>query len=91
VAGDKTVRLRVDRAEEAAALLAADARLEVRGNGDGTLYVKAADDQIPGLNALLVGRGFRVSELTPQRQTLEEVFIRLTRPQAGTDRRIARG
>jgi ABC-type multidrug transport system ATPase subunit len=88
VAADKTVRLRVDRPDEAAAILAAEPGVEVRRNGDGSLHLKLADDQVARANALLVGRGFRVSELAPQRETLEEVFIRLTRPRVGTDRYI---
>jgi hypothetical protein len=37
-----------------------------------------ADEQIPQVNALLVQHGFQVMELSPQRQTLEQVFLRLT-------------
>jgi hypothetical protein len=37
-----------------------------------------ADEQIPRVNSLLVQRGFQVMELSPQRQTLEQVFLRLT-------------
>jgi hypothetical protein len=37
-----------------------------------------ADAEIPRVNAQLVERGFRVSELSPQRETLEQVFLRLT-------------
>jgi len=88
VAKDKTVKLTVDRVEEAYRLLAADPTLTVSRNGDASLYVKMADEQVPLINALLVERGFRVSELSPQRETLEQVFIRLTKPQAGTDRYI---
>ena len=88
VAADKTVKLTVDRMEEAHELLAADPALSVVRNGDGSLYVKMSDEQIPMVNRLLVERGFRVMELSPQRETLEDVFIRLTSPKAGTDRYI---
>jgi ABC-2 type transport system ATP-binding protein len=88
LATDKTVKVTVDRLDEAYELLASDSRLSVSRNGDGSLYVKIADEQIHSVNQLLVERGFRVSELSLQRETLEQVFIRLTRPQVGTDRYI---
>jgi len=37
-----------------------------------------ADEQIPLINALLVQHGFHVMELSPQRESLEQVFLRLT-------------
>lgn len=76
---DKTIKLKVDRLEEAYQLLTTDFRFSVSRNGAHSLYVKMADEQIPLVNALLVERGFRVMELSPQRETLEEVFIRLTK------------
>ena len=88
VASDKTVKLTVDRMEEARALLAADPALSVVRNGEGSLYVKMSDEQIPMMNRLLVERGFQVMELSPQRETLEDVFMRLTSQRAGTDRYI---
>jgi ABC-2 type transport system ATP-binding protein len=88
VAKDKTVKLTVDRVEEAYHLLSADPRLKVSRNGSQSLYVKVADEHIPSVNAMLVERGFRVMELTPERETLEQVFMRLTKPKTGTDRYI---
>ena len=85
---EKTVKLTVDRMEEAYAILSADPALVVSRNGAQSLYVKMADDRIPDVNRLLVERGIRVMELSPQRETLEQVFLRLTRPPAGTDRYI---
>lgn len=79
IAQDKIIKLTVDRVEEAYTLLSNDATLSVTRNSDSALYVRMADEQIPLVNALLVERGFRVSELTPQRETLEEVFLRLTK------------
>ena len=73
----KTVKIVVDRAVEAQALLAREAALAVQHNGDGALYVNASDEQVPALNALLVARGFCVSEISPQRETLEQVFLRM--------------
>jgi ABC-2 type transport system ATP-binding protein len=75
---DQTVRLGVDRVEEAFQLLAADPALAVTRNGAQSLYFKASPEQIPRVNQLLVERGFRVMELTPERETLEQVFLRLT-------------
>jgi ABC-2 type transport system ATP-binding protein len=89
VATDKVVKLTVDRCEEAYQLLSSDASLSVSLNGDKSLYVKMTDEQIPAINALLVEHGFRVSELSPQTETLEQVFLRLTRPQSGADRYVS--
>jgi ABC-type multidrug transport system ATPase subunit len=75
----QTVRLGVDRVEEAFQLLAADPSLSVTRNGSPYLYFKAAAEEIPRVNRLLVERGFHVMELTPERETLEQVFLRLTR------------
>lgn len=80
-AKDRTVKLTVEPVEEAYQLLSLDPTLSVSRNGAQSLYVKMADHQIPFVNALLVERGCRVMELTPQRETLEQVFLRLTRQQ----------
>lgn len=85
---EKTVKLTVDRIEDAYKILSADPALAVSRNGTQSLYVKMADDRIPDVNSLLVEQGIRVMELSPQRETLEQVFLRLTRPPAGTDRYI---
>jgi len=34
--------------------------------------------EVPLINALLVQEGFRVMELSPRRESLEQVFMRLT-------------
>jgi ABC-type multidrug transport system ATPase subunit len=78
VTTNKTVKLTVDRPDEAYELLCSDSSLAVSRNGAHSLYVEMADEHIPRVNALLVERGFRVSELSPQRETLEQVFLRLT-------------
>lgn len=78
VTKDKTVKLTVDRLEEAFDLLSSDPALAVSRNGLQSLYVKMSDEQIPQVNRLLVERGFCVAELSPQRETLEQVFLRLT-------------
>jgi ABC-type multidrug transport system ATPase subunit len=90
VATNKTVKLTVDRPEEAYQLLSADEALSVSRNGSQSLYVEMADEQIARVNALLVERGFRVSELSPQRETLEQVFLRLTEKTAPDSNRMDR-
>jgi ABC-2 type transport system ATP-binding protein len=75
---EKTVKLTVDRIEEAIELLLQSDSLSLERNGDNSVYLKISDDQIPKINQMLVSRGFQVSELSPQRESLEEVFIRLT-------------
>lgn len=80
VAKDSWIKLRVDRITEAYELLSKDARLSVRLNGDESLHVKMVEEHIPVVNALLVQHDFRVLELSPQRDSLEQVFLRLTQP-----------
>lgn len=78
VAKDNWIKLRVDRLTEAYELLARDQTISLSRNGDESLHVKMANDQIPHVNALLVQQGFSVSEISPQRESLEQVFLRLT-------------
>ncbi len=75
----KLIKLRVDRVTEAYELLLKNPLLSLSRNGDESLYVKMAGEQIPFINALLVQHGFRVTELSHQRDSLEDVFLRLTR------------
>ncbi|HSE32374.1 MAG TPA: hypothetical protein VLA93_12460 [Pyrinomonadaceae bacterium] len=72
------VKIRVDRVDEAFAMLARISSINVNRNGDEFLYVKTGEEQLGEINALLVNSGFQVRELSPYRQTLEEVFLRLT-------------
>ena len=73
---EHTVKITVDRLAEARQFLLQHSYASDGNNG--SLYLKLTDEQIPPLNALLVGQGFRVSEIAPQRETLEQVFLRLT-------------
>ena len=75
---NKLIKLRVDRVTEAYELLSRNPLLSLTRNGDQSLYVKMANEQIPLVNALLVQHGFRVMELSPQRESLEHVFLTLT-------------
>jgi ABC-2 type transport system ATP-binding protein len=74
---DNWIKLTVDRVSEAYELLSKDPRLSLSQNGDQSIYLKITDEQIPLVNALLVQHGFRVTELSPHRESLEEAFLRL--------------
>ena len=78
LAHSSTYRLCVDRPDEACRLLADEPALVVRRNGADCLYLEAPIDAVPALNARLVAQGIRVFELAPCRQTLEDVFLKLT-------------
>ena len=78
IGNDNWIKLTVDRVTEAYELLSKTPRISLRQNGDQSLYLKMADDQIPLVNALLVRHGFSVMELSSQRVSLEEAFLRLT-------------
>jgi ABC-2 type transport system ATP-binding protein len=77
ISKDNWIKLRVDRVPEAYELLSTN-HFSVSRNGDGSLHLKIADDQIALVNALLVQKGFSVTELSPQRESLEQAFLRLT-------------
>jgi ABC-type multidrug transport system ATPase subunit len=76
--GQRT-RLKTNRLDEAFELLSKDQRLTVTRNGDQSIYLQTAAEEIPEINALLVQHGFRVMEISSQGESLEEVFLRLTR------------
>jgi ABC-type multidrug transport system ATPase subunit len=79
ITGETTYRLMVDRVEEVIALLErAHPDLNLSRNGDKSLYVTTVPDRISTINTFLVANGFQVSELSPQRESLEQVFFRLT-------------
>lgn len=74
---DNVTRLKVDRVAEAHELLSKN-QLSVSRNGDSSLYLKMDCDKVAGVNSLLVKHGFNVTELSPQLESLEDVFLRLT-------------
>lgn len=78
IAKHNWIRVRVDRIAEAYELLSRDPGISVSRNGDESLHVQMPDEQIPLVNARLVQHGFNVMELSPQRESLEDVFLRLT-------------
>ena len=79
IAQGQRIKLTTDRITEAFELLAKDPRLAVTRNGVESLYLQVADEVVPDINALLVQNGFRVKEIATHRESLEEVFLRLTR------------
>src|ERR1051326_1050390 len=85
VADGRRIKLKTDRINEAFELLAKDARVCLTRNGDHSLYLKAADEIVPDINALLVQKGFRVMEISAQHESLEQVFLRLTRAARSRD------
>ena len=74
---DNVTRLKVDRVAEAHELLSKN-QLSVSRNGDSSLYLRMDCDKVAGVNSLLVKHGFNVTELSPQLESLEDVFLRLT-------------
>ncbi|SRR6266516_127510 len=78
IAKEQSVKITVDPLEEAYQLLSRDPLLSVTRNGSQSLYIKMPCESIPDVNAMLVEHGIRVMELSPQRATLEEVFMNLT-------------
>ena len=72
------VKFKVDRTTEACELLARGTELPVTRNGDQSFYLAIPDKEIPPIVSLLVQAGFQITEVSPQRQSLEQVFLRLT-------------
>ena len=78
VTSERVIKITVEPADKAYRLLSLDSGLSVSRNGSNSLYVKMPDDSIPRVNALLVANDISVTELTPQRVSLEETFLSLT-------------
>src|SRR5947207_2064115 len=78
VSETKLIKLTVEPLEKAYELLNREPRFSVQRNGSQSLYIKLQNECIPEVNALLVRNDIRVMELTPQRATLEDVFMQLT-------------
>jgi ABC-2 type transport system ATP-binding protein len=74
----RVVKLKVNRIDEALELLASQNDLAVRRNGDESLHLEISEEEIPPLVSLLVEKGFEIREVSPERQTLEQVFLSLT-------------
>jgi ABC-2 type transport system ATP-binding protein len=85
IAQEKLIKLTVEPLEAAYELLSRDPVLSVSRNGAQSLYIRTLKEHIPRVNALLVANKIRVMELTPQRATLEEVFLKLTQNRPAAD------
>jgi len=71
-------KVRVDNMSAASELLTREPGLVVSQNGAAALRIDTDAERIPAVNALLVAHGFKVYELTPIQESLEEAFLRLT-------------
>jgi ABC-2 type transport system ATP-binding protein len=87
IAKQKLLKITATPLEDAYQLLNSDPGLSVSRNGSSSLYVSMEDDCIPRVNALLVANSIRVTELSPQLATLEDVFLNLTQIKAAADQR----
>ena len=79
IAEEQLIKITVAPLEAACQLLSRDPRLSVTRNGSSSLYVRMPVADIPRVNALLVANDISVTELSPQRATLEDVFMKLTK------------
>jgi len=79
LAEEKVLKITVEPLDDAYRLLRREPMVSVSRNGSQSLYVRVPNDYIPRVNALLVANGIRVMELAPQRTTLEDVFLSLTK------------
>ena len=79
IAQEQLIKFTVAPLEAACQLLSRDPRLSVTRNGSSSLYVRMPVADIPRVNALLVANDISVTELSPQRASLEDVFMKLTR------------
>ncbi len=77
IAKEKLIKIKAEPLEAAYQLLSRDPAFSISRNGSDSLYVKMPNDCIPRVNAMLVANNIRVMELSPQRATLEEVFLTL--------------
>jgi ABC-2 type transport system ATP-binding protein len=82
---EKLIKITVDPLEDAYQLLVRVPTLSVRRNGSRSLYVRMPPEAVPHVNALLVANDIRVTELAPQRETLEDVFMTLTQENLAAD------
>ncbi|MCA1579239.1 MAG: ABC transporter ATP-binding protein [Acidobacteria bacterium] len=71
-------KVRVDNLAGAFELLSKEHGLSVSQNGASFLRIDADAEALARANALLVGNGIKVYELSPAQESLEEAFLRLT-------------
>jgi ABC-type multidrug transport system ATPase subunit len=75
---ERLVRIKAEPLEDAYRLLVGTPELSVQPNGSNSIYVRMREERIASVNASLVQHQIRISELSVQRATLEEVFLKLT-------------
>ena len=79
VAPTSLYKIRVDDLSGAFELLTREPGVTVSRNGASYLRIDADAERISAVNALLVGKGIKVYELSPAQESLEEAFLRLTK------------
>lgn len=80
LAGKSTLRIRVDRWNESAiALLRAHGLKETPADGQSCEIPIASEDEIPTIAQGLIAAGCALYALTPERETLEQLFLDLVR------------
>ena len=84
VAPTSLYKIRVDDLSGAFDLLTREPGMTVSRNDASFLRVEADAESISAANALLVGKGIKVYELSPAQESLEEAFLRLTKDAAPT-------
>ena len=84
VAPTSLYKVRVDNLSGAFELLTREPGVTVSRNGTSYLRIDADAERISAVNALLVGKGIKVYELTPAQESLEEAFLRLTKTVAAS-------
>jgi len=83
---DRRVKISAEPLERAYELLQPKWDPRISRNGSSSLYVDLPRESISEVNALLVGNGIRVTELSSHTETLEEVFLRLTNTNQNRER-----
>jgi ABC-type multidrug transport system ATPase subunit len=81
--GRPGLRIRVEPIEPAARLIATRVGVDRVTRADGLLDVTVDPSQAPDINRALVDADIAVSELYPQRPSLEDVFLELTTDKDG--------
>jgi ABC-2 type transport system ATP-binding protein len=84
VAPTSLYKIRVDDLSGAFELLTREPGMTVSRNDASFLRIEADAESISAANALLVGKGIKVYELSPAQESLEEAFLRLTKDTAPT-------
>jgi len=84
VAPTSLYRVRVDNLSAAFDLLTREPGVAVSRNGASYLRVDADGEHIAAVNTLLVANGIKVYELSPDQESLEDAFLRLTNTSVAT-------